>query len=139
MVNRQIDVANATYPASAGFIKLALLLQYSRVHDTPPIFRKINLGVIAFVSIWSGAFSVLAWVPAWPIHAYWDFDAEGVRFGFGSLYVYPFVTIYTHLTSTNMALDIIVLGLAVPPLLLNKSPDKSLRWSLFALFCLGTL
>ncbi|PSS05321.1 hypothetical protein BD289DRAFT_478212 [Coniella lustricola] len=132
-------VANATYPSSAGLIKLALLFQYLRVHETPRIFRKTNIAMVVIVSIWSLVYTILGWIPAWPVYAYWDFAAEGVRFGFGSDYVKPFVTIYVQLTSTNMILDVIVLALAAPPLLLNNSAGKSSRLSLLALFCLGSI
>ncbi|KAF3766881.1 hypothetical protein M406DRAFT_350304 [Cryphonectria parasitica EP155] len=130
---------NAFYPTSAGLIKLALLFQYLRVYDKGSVFRKATKVMICVVAIWSISFSVFGWIPTWPVEAYWNLEMPAFRYGFGSLYLGPFVSIYVSLTATNMVLDVIVLGLAAPLLLVNKKPEAVSRWSLVSLFGLGSL
>lgn len=92
---------------------------------------------IVIVAIWSLAYSALGWVPCMPVSAYWDLTIPATRWGFGTEYAGQFVTIYTALTASNMALDMVVLGLAAPLLLVSKSDNVS-RWSLLCLFGLGS-
>lgn len=100
--------------------------------------RKWIIASIFVVAAWTISFGFLAWVPCIPVPAYWDLSVPAtVRYGFGSLYVEPFVTTYTFLTTTNMVLDLLILGLAAPLLLYGK--PKSKRWALVSLFCIGSM
>lgn len=84
----------------------------------------------------------MAWMPTIPVSAYWDLTVPATRYGFGTLYVDTFVEIYMNLTATNMVLDVVILGLAVPLLLYNNSNStegKKSRWAVLALFTLGSL
>lgn len=131
-------VANATYPLSAGGVKLALLFQYLRAYDKTSRLRKWIIGCLVVVAAWTLAFGFLAWVPCIPVPAYWDLTVPTrARYAFGSLYVEPFVTTYTSLTTTNMILDLAILGLAAPLLLYGQ--PKSKRWALVSLFCVGSM
>lgn len=61
------------------------------------------------------------------------------RYGFASLYVVPFVSIYTSLTASNMVLDIIILALAAPLLLYSQDSNEKSRWALMLLFAFGSM
>lgn len=61
------------------------------------------------------------------------------RYGFASLYVGPFVSIYTSLVASNMVLDLMILALAAPLLLYNQDFDKRSRWTLITLFAFGSM
>lgn len=135
-------VANATYPGSAGLIKLAILMQYLRVYDRESPFRRVIVATIWIVVVWSLVFAVMAWVPTVPVYAYWDLDVPATRYGFGSIYVEPFVAVYTGLTSSNMVLDLVILFLAVPLFVSSGNGAKEERYSrraLVSLFTIGSL
>lgn len=132
-------IANASYPLSAGFIKLALLFQYLRVYNKESVFRKATVATIVIVALWSTIFGVLGWVPCVPVNAFWDLTRPATRYGFGSLYVVPFVSIYMSLTASNMALDMVILGLAAPLLLYHKESTERSRWALVSLFGFGSM
>ncbi|CAN8101887.1 unnamed protein product [Discula destructiva] len=132
-------VANATYPASAGFIKLAILLQYLRVYEKKSRCYTATIITIVTVTLWSLIYAVLAWVPTLPVYAFWNLKMPATRYAFGSLEVEPFVSVYTSLTASNMALDIITLGLAAPLSFYRRDPNSKFRWTLMALFGIGTL
>lgn len=134
-------VASATYPLSAGWVKLALLLQYLRAYEKTSRLRKWIIAAIVVVVAWILGFGYLACFPCLPVEAYWDITVPALRYGFGSIYVEPFVMTYISLTLTNMVLDLIILGLAAPLLLgrQQEKEQKSKRWALVSLFCVGSL
>lgn len=133
-------MASATYPGSAGLIKLAILFQYLRIYDKQSRFRKATILTIVVVALWSLVYSILAWIPTIPVYAYWDISVPASRYAFGSIYVEPFVAIYTSLTATNVLMDLVIQSLAVPLFLRNsKAESKCSRWSLFCLFSIGSV
>lgn len=134
-------IANATYPCSAGWVKLALLLQYLRAYGKTSRLRKWIIAAIVVVAGWCLSYGYLGWIPCLPVQAYWDLTVPAVRYGFSSIYVEPFVMTYVGLTTTNMILDLVILGLAAP-LLLGRQQEKvqeSKRWALVSLFCVGSV
>lgn len=132
-------VANATYPFSAGWVKLALLFQYLRAYDENSRLRKWIKASIVVAAAWCLGFGFLAWFPCLPVEAYWNLSVPAIaRYGFGSMMVEPFVATYTSLTTTNMILDLIILALAAPLLLYGKQ-SSSKRWALISLFCVGSM
>lgn len=138
-LNSYSYVANATYPGSAGLIKLAILFQYLRVCDRESRFRKATIATIGLVTVWGLVFAVLAWVPTIPVYAYWNLNVPATRYAFGSIYVGPFVAVYTSLTATNMMLDLIILCLAVPLFVQSRAENNSSRWALLSLFTIGSM
>lgn len=179
-------VANASYPSSAGLIKLALLFQYLRVYEKGTPLRIAVVITTVIVALWCLAYSILSWIPTVPVSAYWNLTMPAVRYAYGSLYVEPFVLTYTSMTASNMVLDskslsmdvligfmlcdayqnsfkkqrrtscvarhrcvcerihandtlVIILGLAGPILLYNKTSDWRSRWSLLCLFSIGSV
>lgn len=138
-VNRGSYVANASFPTSTGLIKLALLFQYLRVYDKKSQFRKAAIASVVLVTAWCLVYSVLTWVPTVPVSAYWNLSVPASRYAFGSIYADPFVAAYTSLIASNMILDIIVLGLAVPLLLYKKTGNERSRGALICLFTFGSM
>ncbi|KAK2614736.1 hypothetical protein N8I77_001541 [Diaporthe amygdali] len=132
-------IANATYPSSAGFIKLALLFQYLRLYERGTRLWYITVGTIIIVSGWCIAYGFLAWVPTVPVEAYWNLAIPATRYAFGSLSVDTFVATYTSLTATNMILDMIILAIPAPLLLYNKTSSRKSRWALVGLFSVGSM
>lgn len=122
-------VANASYPSSAGLIKLALLFQYLRVYEKGTPLRMAVIITIVIVALWSLAYSILGWIPTVPVYAYWNLGMPAARYAYGSLYVEPFVLTYTSMTASNMVLDSKCLSLAVliALILLLRSTSKQHR------------
>lgn len=132
---------HACYPTATALIKLAILFQYLRLFDeTKAILRQTTLIMIGIVSFWGLAFSFIAWFPAFPISAQWDFNdkSSGIRYGFGSLDPSSIVAASLAQTSTNMVLDLIVLAIPVSYYLQPKLDWKS-QASLMGLFSLGSV
>jgi hypothetical protein len=132
---------HACYPTATALIKLAILFQYLRLFDeTKSILRQTTLVMIGIVSLWGLAFSFIAWFPAFPVSAQWDFidKSSGVRYGLGSLDPSSIVAASLAQTSTNMVLDLIVLAIPVSYYLQPKLDWKS-QASLMVLFSLGSV
>lgn len=128
-------------------IKLSLLTQYLRMLDERPDIPHLKLRnairlLIAVVALWGLAWSIVAWVPCWPIQADWDFtDSSATRWGYGTRNAAVFVgTFYAHAAS-NMVLDVAVL--LVPCLSRGiwdaVASNRKSRAGLLALFALGGL
>lgn len=134
-------MANATYPASTGFIKLSLLFQYLRVYDSfgrRCVFRKATVVSIYLVAIWSFVYAILAWVPTLPVSGYWDFTRPAIRYAFGTQDADVFVATYTSIMATSMLFDLIIMCLAIPLFLSQNAGGESSRWALLALFIVGS-
>lgn len=71
-------------------MKLSLLIQFLRVTDERPDIRQPKLRtaivvMIGIVSLWGLAESLIAWIPANPISATWDYTgAPATRWGYAS-------------------------------------------------------
>ncbi|KAJ4423143.1 hypothetical protein N0V82_002137 [Gnomoniopsis sp. IMI 355080] len=133
---RGFYVANASYPCSAAFIKLALLFQYLRIFPRGAKLWIVSLGLIIFTSLWGLVYGVLAWFPTSPVEAYWHLDQPAARYAYGSVDVEMFVTTYETHAALNMLLDAVVLSVAVP-LFFKPGLRKNSYWGLLGLFVLG--
>lgn len=60
---------------------------------------------IVVVALWGVTYGILAWIPTVPVKAYWNLTMPATRFAYGSLYVEPFVAVYSSHAATNMVLD----------------------------------
>lgn len=135
-------VVNASFPGSAGFIKLSLLFQYLRVYDSlgrKRAFRKATIVTIYLVAIWGLAYAILAWVPSIPVWGFWEYTRPAIRYGFGTHDVEAFVATYTSFSATSMLLDLVILCLAIPLFLSHEVEGKSSRWALLSLFTVGSM
>lgn len=98
-------MANASYPTSTALIKMALLFQYLRVYEKGSKTRIATIATIVVVALWGVAYSILSWVPTVPVNAYWDLTMPATRYAYGSIYVEPFVAVYSSHAASNMVLD----------------------------------
>lgn len=129
-------IANATYPCSTCFIKLALLFQFLRVYDRGTRTWTTTLAMIVVTGLWGLAYGILAWFPTRPLDAYWDLTKPAARYAYGSLDVETFVATYESHAATNMMLDTFVLAVAVP-IFFRPGMRKNSYWGLISLFVLG--
>lgn len=129
-------LANATYPCSTAFIKLALLFQFLRIYERGTRLWLTAVLISVFTALWGVAYGFLAWVPTVPVDAYWDLTRPAARYAYGSLEVEPFVATYETHAAINMLLDAVVLGVAVP-MFFRPGIRKNSFWGLLSLFVLG--
>jgi len=101
--------------------------------------RWICLGLLALISVWGIAFSIVGWFPCFPPRAYWknELRLSGAKcYGFGLGDVQEFVDIYKAHSASNMAFDVAVF---LTPLVLFGKPNlkpKSLI-AMAGVFALG--
>lgn len=131
-------VANAGYPMATTFIKLALLFQYLRLFDRP-MLRFITITMIAITSLWGFAYSFIAWLPTFPVRAYWDWSiTDAVRYGFGSHDPGVFARTYISHVTSNLVLNLIVLAIPIP-VYFDPEVGRRGRFGLLGLFVIGTV
>lgn len=129
-------LANATYPCSTAFIKLALLIQFLRIYERGTRLWLATVLLVVFTALWGVAYGFLAWVPTVPVDAYWNLTKPAARYAYGSLEVEAFVATYETHAAINMLLDAVVLGVAVP-MFFRPGVRKNSFWGLLSLFILG--
>jgi len=117
-------------------MKLSLLLQYLRIFDRGTPVHRLCIGLSGLVILWGLGFSVMAWAPCFPVHAYWDLqpaDAKCYGFGDGSNR-----TAYVLHTAINMLFDMVVL--AIPATLyIGKIAQSKTRIGMLILLFMGVL
>ncbi|KAJ1323012.1 hypothetical protein MN608_11866 [Microdochium nivale] len=130
-------VANASYTSATTFIKLALLLQYLRVFERGTRIYSFCIWTAVVTALWGLAFSILAWVPCWPVSDWWDIYSTNMCFGFGSKIPTDVLNTYLAHTTTNMILDVVILAI---PCTLFFGPDASRaqRTRLLVLLIMGS-
>lgn len=95
--------------------------------------------MLFITSLWGLAFSFISWFPAFPVSAFWDLTNQtAIRYGVASLTADEFTGTLIALNATNMALDMVMLGIPVPYYLRSSLAWKS-RLSLLGLFILGSV
>lgn len=72
-------------------------------------------------ALWGTAFSILGWMPCFPVRDYWDVTSDNQCFGFGSKVPSAVTATYVVHTTTNMVLDIVILAI---PCVLFFAPDS---------------
>ncbi|OAA65666.1 hypothetical protein SPI_02453 [Niveomyces insectorum RCEF 264] len=130
-------IGNASYVSSTAFMKLSLLFQYVRIFsESNPLLRRLCQVLLVIVGLWGLAFSFMAWVPCFPVYAYWDLVPDGGRcYGFG---ISTDRTAFVAHTAINMALDVFVLAIPVPIYFDGTAPLRT-RAGLLILLLLGLL
>lgn len=135
-------IANGAYPLSTTFIKLALLFQYLRLFEKARRkLRIVTVVAIVCVCIWGFAFAYVAWIPCFPVKAYWNWkipDSDATRYGYGSHNPTVFVATYLIHAVTNMVLDLATFAIPTP-LWMDKTIQGKTRLGLFGLFMLGAI
>lgn len=97
-------IANATYALETAVIKISLLLQYLRIFERGAL-RTWCIVLIITIATWGMIYSVLAWVPCWPIEAYWRWTMQltGAKcWGFSAMDPDTFDATYSSHNATNM-------------------------------------
>ncbi|KXJ86588.1 hypothetical protein Micbo1qcDRAFT_110462, partial [Microdochium bolleyi] len=135
--SKDFYVGNAAYTSATTFIKLALLLQYLRVFERGTRIHSLCVITAVITALWGLAFSILAWVPCWPVSDFWDAASANQCFGFGSKIPDKVLATYAAHTSTNMLLDMIIL--AIPcTLFFAPDADRAQRVRLLVLLVMGS-
>ncbi|KAJ4386469.1 hypothetical protein N0V93_009365 [Gnomoniopsis smithogilvyi] len=142
--------ANACYNMSMAAIKLSILFQYLRLlsdhagsdKTQPKILRIAVIVLIVLTSIWGLVYSVLAWVPSWPISADWTFtNSTATRYGYGTDDKGVFATTFLVHGASNMALDIAVFSVPLfsRSMWATAGRQRQSRVALICLYGLGIL
>jgi hypothetical protein len=128
---------------SAALIKISLLLQYMRLYQRGTALYNTCRGLVIFVALWGVAYSIIAWVPCFPVSNYWnviyDQDISGLKcYGYGSQYVAPFTATYDSHAAVNMVLDLVVMGLPIPLYFEPGAPGRT-KMGLIGVIVMGTM
>ncbi|KAI6785284.1 uncharacterized protein J7T54_006926 [Emericellopsis cladophorae] len=107
-------VADGSFVSTVALIKLCLLLQYLRIFDRG-LQRRVCLAMFILVGLWALVTSFMAWVPCFPVHAFWDWSVEDKKcYAYGSKYLSGhYATFLTH-SIVNMSLDLIIFAILLP-------------------------
>lgn len=142
--------ANACYNMSMAAIKLSILFQYLRLlsdhpgsdKTRPKILKIAVIALIVITSIWGIVYSVLAWVPSWPISADWTFtNNDATRYGYGTDDKDTFATTFLVHGASNMAIDIAVfcVPLFSRSMWITAGRQRQSRVALICLYGLGVM
>jgi hypothetical protein len=126
-------MTNASYCMSTSFIKLSLLFQYLRIFSSGPL-RLLCQGLIVFIALWGLSYTVIAWVPCWPVPRFWDIFVAGKCWGYGGANAEDFVATFESHSGMNMALDVIVFLIPVPLYFRRETAERTKRGLLVLLF-----
>ncbi len=125
-------ISNSTYIMSTTFMKLSLLFQYMRMYGRESRVYRLCIIISVVIGLWGTAFSIIAWLPCFPVYAYWDFDVTNrVCYAFG---VTSDQTAFIAQTATNMLFDLIILALPIPLYFKMYTPKKTRIGMLVLLF-----
>lgn len=136
--------ANACYNMSMAAIKLSILFQYLRLlsdhpgsdRTEPKMLKLAVIALIVITSIWGIVYSILAWVPSWPISADWTFtNNTATRYGYGTDNKDTFATTFLVHGASNMAIDIAVFSVPLFSRSIWATAGRQ-RQSRVALICL---
>ena len=123
---------------STTTLKLSLLCQYLRIIDKG-MLRTACYTLLAFTLVWGCCSCFMAWVPCFPVKAYWDWSLSSATcYAFGSKVEGPFTTTYVSHSSFNLALDFAILVLPAP-ICFQKALTKRQQIAAMGLGSLGML
>ncbi|KAF9870945.1 integral membrane protein [Colletotrichum karsti] len=136
---RSFYVCNGAYPMATALIKLALLFQYLRMFEKGSKSRFITIVVIYITALWGLAYTFLAFVPCFPISAFWNLTAvTNDRWGFGSHDPVIFARTFESHVGINVALDLIVFVIPIK-LFMERGLRAKSRLGLLGLITMGVL
>jgi len=103
---------------SLTIIKLSLLFQYLRLFSPSakyPLTRLTTIVTLAMVGVVGLGYTVISWVPCWPVSDYWDFDyltgGDKHCWGFASTDRHQFYYTYLSWNILNVVGDVVILVL----------------------------
>ncbi|KZM19228.1 uncharacterized protein EKO05_0007362 [Ascochyta rabiei] len=125
------------YLTETALIKVSLLLQYLRIFKAGRM-RWLCLGLLAVVSLWGLAFSIMGWFSCSPVGAYWHRTVESKCYGFGFGDRETFIAMFEAHSASNMFFD---LAIFMTPLVLFRTPNLNFRnvLALAGVFAFGAL
>ncbi|KAF2677194.1 hypothetical protein K458DRAFT_481444 [Lentithecium fluviatile CBS 122367] len=116
---------NAIYITETAIIKISLLLQYLRIFKAGTM-RWICISLLCIISLWGVTYATLAWLPCWPVRAFWNRlempDAKCWGFGFADLN--SFISLFESHTALNMVFDFTVF---MTPMVLFSKPNLRMK------------
>ena len=115
------------------FAKLCLLTQYIRMLERPHPLRKVCWGFLVLTCLWGTAFIAIAIVPCVPISAFWH-RGTGHCYGYGSIETEALQRVYIAQNTSNVVLDLIILGIPLYFYFQKDTPSKTRMGIGFLLF-----
>ncbi|KAF5525607.1 Satratoxin biosynthesis SC1 cluster protein 4 [Colletotrichum aenigma] len=136
---RSFYVCGGAYAMATALIKLALLFQYMRMFEAGSKSRFVTLVVIYITAAWGLAYSFLAFIPCFPVSAFWNLTTVTKdRWAFGSHDPVIFARTFESHVGMNVALDLIVFLIPLR-LFLEQGLRAKSRLGLLGLFTMGVL
>lgn len=97
--------------------------------------RRLCTILIILIGVWGSVFSFMAWVPCFPVHAYWDLTPGATCYAFGKSTERTAILVHT---ATNMTWDLAVLATPLP-LYFGKDTLRKTKIGMVFLVLLGCL
>ena len=95
--------------------------------------------MIVISAAWGTAFTLLRWIPCYPVRAYWDLSlTDAHRWGFSSRNPVAFMNVFVGQAISTVVLDSIVFAIPIPLCFKHDTPRKT-RLFLVGLLILGSL
>lgn len=130
-------IADGGFVTTVSLIKLSILLQYLRLFDTG-LQHRICLVLFGVVSIWTVVTSFMAWVPCFPVRAFWDESIGGTCYAYGSRYIDSHYATFLSHSVVNISLDVIIFAIPLPLLFrLSTNTHYRTRLGLAGLLAIG--
>jgi hypothetical protein len=124
LINAQyFYIENSVYVTETALIKVSLLFQYLRIFKSGAM-HWICLSLLAIISVWGLGYSLMAWVPCFPVSGYWNRTSTTKCYGFGFENQTQFIALFESHTALNMLFDILVF---ITPLVLFTQPHLGLK------------
>jgi hypothetical protein len=98
---------------------MSLCVQYLRVFKAG-IMRRIVLGELIIVTLWVVAYGFMAWVPCFPVSAYWNREGSFKCYGYGFDDLDSFIHLFESHTALNMVFDLTIF---ITPMVLLTAPN----------------
>ncbi|KAF2728883.1 hypothetical protein EJ04DRAFT_448401 [Polyplosphaeria fusca] len=132
-------IENAVFVSETAIIKIALLTQYLRIFKAGYMHR-LCIAEMIIISLWGCAYAFMAWIPCFPVRAYWNRATmpSATCYGYGFNDFDSFVATFTSHASLNMLFDILVF---LTPMVLFRKPglQKKNLFGLAGIFAFGAI
>jgi hypothetical protein len=95
--------------------------------------------MIVISAAWGTAFTLLRWIPCYPVRAYWDLSiTDAHRWGFSDRNPIAFMNVFVSQAVSTAVLDSIIFAIPIPLCFKHDTPRKT-RLCLVGLLILGSL
>ena len=133
-------IADGAFVSTVSLIKISILLQYLRLFDAGSQ-RRTCLVMLGIVGVWTAVTSFMAWVPCFPVHAFWDRGVEDAKcYAYGSKYIASHYATFLSHSVVNMGLDVVIFAIPLPLLFrLSTDTHHRTRLGLVVLILIGVM